>query len=80
MTVGFFYCLHHINGLWSRSLSDQSSMRRHLYQCFVKRRMAPPKFSVLGSKKQGREMYIAIVYRMPELKGVPMIECTSCGK
>ena len=51
------HCLDHINGLWSRSLSDQSSMRRHLYQCFVKRRMAPPKFSALGSKKQGRKMY-----------------------
>ena len=61
---------------------DQSSMRRHLYQCFMKRKMAP--FPHLAARNTGPgkrdDIEVHCHCRMPELKGVPMVECSSCSK
>ena len=62
--------------------ADQSNIGRHLYQCFVKRRMAPFPYSSArntgSGKRDGIEVHCRC--RMQELKGVPMIECTCCSK
>ena len=61
---------------------DQSSMRRHLYQCFTKRRMAPFPYTGAintGMKSKRDDIEVHCHCRMPELKGVPMIECSKCS-
>ena len=61
---------------------DQSRMRRHLYQCFVKRRMVSFPHSAArntGPRKRD-DIEVHCHCRMPELKDVPMIECTCCSK
>ena len=59
-------------------------MRRHLYQCLVSGKLTPfPRRlkDTMGQQVKGRNDFEVHCYcRMPELKNVGMIECTSCSK
>ena len=65
-------------------LFNQLKMRRHLYQCLLKRRMSPfphtEVTTVIKSMRARDDIEVHCHCRMPELKDVPMIECTKCTK
>lgn len=65
-----------------RCMFDQSRIR-HLHQCFMKRRMAPfphTKVVTTGMKSKTDDTEVHCHCRMPELKDIPMIECSKCSK
>ena len=73
----------------SYSIFSQSQMRAHLYQCFVKGRLTPFPCTkrYMGVAVPGNfkpkcrdDIEVHCHCRMPELKDVPMIECTKCNK
>ena len=55
-------------------------MRKHLFHCFVKQTLTPfpSKERFVTPKRALQDIYCYC--RMPELKEVPMIECTNCFK
>ena len=62
---------------------NQTSMRTHLYRCLMEGKLTPfpGKVKLTGSGADIRDDLEVFCYcRMPEMKGVPMIECTSCSK
>ena len=61
---------------------DQEKMRRHLYECFVRRKLTPfPRKGACSTSavKSLEEIDIHCYCRLPELKGVAMIECSMCS-
>lgn len=62
---------------------NQKRMRRHLYGCFLSRKLIPfPERKRPYSKRAVIHDNIEVhcYCRMPELKDVPMIECSLCFK
>ena len=64
---------------------NQSKMRGHLYQHLMNKRMVPfphtkvtTRIESLSKRRDDHEVHCHC--RMPELKDVPMIECTKCSK
>ena len=91
-TVGYspLHMRHHWPmGKTRYSIFNQSKMRAHLYQCFMKGRLTPFPCTkrYLGVDVPGHfkpkcrdDIEVHCHCRMPELKDVPMIECTKCNK
>ena len=63
-------------------LFDQQKLRRHLYHCLNVGRLEsfPHKSRLSRGVKCEDEFNIYCICRMPELKDVPMIECSKCTK
>lgn len=63
-------------------LFEQKRMRQHLYKCFVAGKMEPfPHRSRLSMKSIIYDVFDVHCHcRMPEIKNVPMVECTGCTK
>lgn len=63
-------------------LFDTQKMRRHLYHCLEAGKLEPfPQKSRLGGGVKNEDNFdVYCVCRMPEMHGVPMIECTRCTK
>ncbi len=64
---------------------DQAKMREHLYKCFSGRKLLPfpENIAILiknNIQSSTDDIAVHCYCRMPELKDVPMIECSSCFK
>lgn len=63
---------------------DQSAMRQHLYKCFSRRKLTPfpeKKTTAVHTALKSRDDIAVHCYcRLPELKNVPMVECSACLK
>ena len=64
---------------------DQTAMRRHLYNCLSTGKLSPfpeikPAYNHGCGLTSSDDISVHCYCRMPEIKGTPMVECSSCLK